>query len=108
MQKLHLNLDREFIKWFYEESYPDINSNRSMVMDHPQSIPTAVSWKDYWMRQAFNQGAKAMWDDINYTLAHYACTVEGLEPEMLEPCEVYDRARESLHYYVNQQLELFK
>ena len=107
MTKEPLNLDREFIKWFYEEPYPDLNSNRSMVMDNPQNIPTAVSWKDYWMRQSFSRGAQAMWDDINYTLAAYACSVEGLEPEMLEPCEVFDRTRESLHYYVNQQLELF-
>jgi len=108
MKKDLINFDREFIKWFYEEAYPDVGSNRSTVMDTPQPIPTAVSWKDYWMREAFKQGAKAMWKDIDYTLAHYACTVEGLEPEMLEPCEVFDRARESLHYYVNEQLRLFE
>lgn len=108
MRKDTLNLDREFIKWFYEDQYPDVGSNRSTVMDHPQNIPTAVSWKDYWMREAFKQGAKAMWQDLDYTLATYACTVEGLDPYMLEPCEIFDRARENLHYYVNEQLRLFE
>lgn len=108
MRKEELNLDREFIKWFYEDAYPDVGSNRSTVMDYPQPVPTDISWKDYWMRQAFKRGAQAMWEDLNYTLGAYACAVEGLDPFMVEPCEIFDLARENLHYYVNEQLELFK
>jgi hypothetical protein len=61
---------------------------------------------DYWMRESFKAGAQAMWADINHTLALYACAVEGCDPELVTPCEVYDRVRESLHHYVTQ-LELF-
>jgi len=104
--KQTFNLDREFIKWFYEEQYPELGSNRAQAQ--AMGMPIAnIDVRDYWMRQAFKQGAHAMWDEINLTLATYACTVEGCEPEMLEPCEVYDRARESLHHYVTEQLELF-
>ena len=48
-----------------------------------------------------------MWQDIDHTLLQYATAVEGCDPEMLEPCEVFDRARENLHLYINQQLRLF-
>ena len=58
------------------------------------------------MREAYNAGANAMAADILDVLADWACAVEGCEPELLEPCEVYDRARESLHHYT-QQLKLF-
>jgi len=104
MKREHFNLDREFIKWFYEEQYPEQGSNRVQVH---LSSDTNIDSRDYWMRQAYKAGAEAMWDEVNLALATYACTVEGCEPEMVEPSEVYDRARESLHYYVNEQLELF-
>jgi hypothetical protein len=98
------NLDREFIKWFYEEQYPEMGSNRCQVQLMGN---TNVDVRDYWMREAYKAGAQAMWLEINETLLAYACAVEGLEPELLEPCEVYDRTRESLHSYVYKQLELF-
>jgi hypothetical protein len=104
MKREQFNLDREFIKWFYEEQYPEQGSNRCQVH---LSSNTDIDSRDYWMRQAYKAGAEAMWDEVNLALATYACTVEGCEPEMLEPSDVYDRARESLHYYVNEQLELF-
>jgi hypothetical protein len=105
MKQPKFNLDREFIKWFFEEKYPELGSNRAQVymMGNPQNS----SNRDYWMKQAFNQGAQAMWNDINAALLDYACAAEGLDPEMLEPCEVYDRARQSLHFYIHEQLELF-
>ena len=106
MKQPKFNLDREFIKWYYEEIYPEMGSNRSMV--HSYGIPHNTDTKDYWMRESFKQGAEAMWNDINGALLDYACAVEGLDPEMLEPCEVFDRARENLHSYINKQLELFK
>jgi hypothetical protein len=107
MKREQFNLDREFIKWFYEEQYPEQGSNRCQVHTVSDFSITNIDTRDYWMRQAYKAGAEAMWNEVNFTLATYACAVEGCEPEMLEPCEVYDRARESLHNYVNEQLELF-
>ena len=107
MKREQFNLDREFIKWFYEEQYPEMGSNRCQVHTVSDFSITNIDTRDYWMRQAYKAGAEAMWNEVNFTLATYACAVEGCEPEMFEPSEVYDRARESLHNYVNEQLELF-
>jgi len=98
-------LDREFIRWFYEADYPNPLTNRATVMKNSHNL--SVEQRDYWMRQAFKAGAEAMWQDINSALLDWATACEGLEPEMLEPCEVYDRARENLHVYIYNQLELF-
>jgi hypothetical protein len=103
--KQKFNLKREFNDWFFTEQYPEMGSNRCQV--YMYGNPHNSGNRDYWMQQAFDAGAKAMWTEVNATLLDYACAAEGLDPEMLEPCEVYDRARESLHYYVNKQLELF-
>lgn len=100
-----MNLSREFNQWFFEEAYPELGSNRAQVFGYGNA--NNKENRDYWMRQAFVAGAKAMWTDINSTLINYATAVEGLDPEMLEPCEVYDRARENLHDYVSRQIELF-
>lgn len=99
------NLQREFIKWFFEEQYPEMGSNRAQVFGYGNA--NNKENRDYWMQQAFQAGAESMWDEIDHTLLQYATTVEGCDPELLEPCEVYDRARENLHYYINGQLELF-
>jgi hypothetical protein len=104
MTKENFSLDREFIKWFYEEHYPEQGSNRCQV--HGMGSNN-VNVRDYWMREAYKAGAQAMWNDINYTLGAYAAQVEGLDPYLVEPCEIFDRARENLHYYVHKQLELF-
>jgi len=106
MQKQTFNLDREFIQWYYEEQYPEQGSNRSQCHASSIAFTPNVETRDYWMREAFKQGAQAMWDEVNYTLLAYACAVEGLDPELLEPSEVFDRARENLHSHV-KQLELF-
>lgn len=97
------NLDREFIQWFYHEPYPDVGQNRWGVMS---SARMHVDTVDYWMRQAYKAGANSMYNEFNGALLDWACACEGLDPELLEPCEVYDRARENLQLYV-QQLELF-
>ena len=99
------NLQREFNHWFFDEQYPEMGSNRCQVYGYGN--PQNGSNRDYWMHQAFEAGAQSMWNEVNYALLQYACAVEGLEPELLEPCEVYDRARESLHYHITQQLRLF-
>ena len=103
--KSTFNLQREFVKWFFEETYPETGSNRAQV--YMFGNPGNKSNRDYWMQQAFEAGARAMWDEINLTLLQYATAVEGCDPELLEPCEIFDRARENLHSYINQQLRLF-
>jgi hypothetical protein len=105
MQREKFNLKREFNRWFFEEQYPELGSNRAQVYGYGN--PANSDNRDYWMFEAYKAGAEAMWLDIDYTLLQYACAVEGCEPEMVEPCEVFDRARENLHCYVYQQLRLF-
>lgn len=105
MKREQFNLKREFNRWFFEEQYPEMGSNRAQVYGYGN--PANSDNRDYWMHQAFEAGADAMWQDVNGVLLDWACAVEGLEPELLEPCEVYDRARENLHAYVYKQLRLF-
>ena len=95
-----VNLDREFIKWFFEEEYPDRGKNRAMTF-----LVNEKGQRDYWMRTAYMAGARAMAQDLLDTLADYACATEGLDPELLTPSDVYDRARESLFDYATRVLD---
>jgi hypothetical protein len=99
------NINREFVRWFYEEQYPQINSNRAQVMKHSGELNTLE--RDYWMREAFKQGAKILATETTCVLGDWACAVAGLEAETLTPEQVYDRAQENLILYY-EQLELFK
>lgn len=99
----NIDLDREFIKWFYEEQYPELGSNRAQAQS--MGMTASIDVRDYWQREAYKAGARKMAQDILDTLADYACAVEGLEPELLEPCEVFDRARENLFVYVTKVLD---
>lgn len=103
--KQPFNLDREFIKWFYEEQYPELGSNRCQVQAMGDFPIGNIDVRDYWMRQGFKAGARAMAQETLDVLADWACAVEGLEPEMLEPCDVYDRARENLFVYSTKVLD---
>jgi hypothetical protein len=51
-----MNLDREFIKWFYEEQYPEQGSNRRQCYGMTAGT-TNIDVIDYWMREAFRAGA---------------------------------------------------
>ena len=51
-----MNLDREFIKWFYEETYPEQGSNRRQCYGMTAGT-TNIDVIDYWMREAFKAGA---------------------------------------------------
>jgi hypothetical protein len=102
---LPFTLDREFVRWFYEEPYPQLGSNRCGVMSACDPLNTLE--RDYWMRQAFKAGAKTLATETTCVLGDWACAVSGLDPELVCPDEIYDRAQENLilHY---EQLELFK
>jgi hypothetical protein len=99
------NLNREFVRWFYEDEYPQHGYNRSGVMSMHNQL--SVLDRDYWMREAFKQGAKTLATETTCVLGDWAAAVEGLDPEMLVPSEVYDRAQENLILFY-EQLELFK
>ena len=96
-------LDREFVKWFFEDVYPEPGSNRATVFGYGNA--NNKDNRDYWMRQAFLAGARSVSQENCTVLADWACAVEGLDPEMLEPCEVYDRARENLFAYNTEILD---
>jgi hypothetical protein len=53
-----MNTDREFIKWFYEEQYPEQGSNRRQCYGMTAGT-TNIDTIDYWMREAFKAGFKA-------------------------------------------------
>jgi hypothetical protein len=53
-----MNIDREFIKWFYEENYPEQGSNRRQCYGMTAGT-TNIDTIDYWMREAFRAGAQA-------------------------------------------------
>ena len=53
-----MNIDREFIKWFYEEEYPELGSNRRQVYGMTYGT-TNINVIDYWMREAFRAGVEA-------------------------------------------------
>ena len=95
-----INLDREFIKWFFEEPYPDIGKNRATTF-----LVNEKGQRDYWMRLAYMAGCRAMAQDMLDTLADYACACEGLDPELVTPAEVFDRARENLFVYATAALD---
>jgi hypothetical protein len=99
------NLDREFVRWFYEDEYPQFGSNRSGVMS--TSDPLNTLERDYWMRQAFKQGAKSLANETTCVLGDWATACAGLDPELVTPEEIYDRSQENLILYY-EQLELFK
>jgi hypothetical protein len=99
-----INLEREFIRWFYEEPYPEVGSNRCQYQASG-SAAVGVDVRDYWMRLAYKAGARRMAQDMLDTLADYACACEGLEPELMTPAQAFDRARENLFVYVTAALQ---
>jgi len=94
------NLDREFIKWFYEEPYPDMGSNRAMIA--MRSFNTDIDVLDFWMRQAYAQGARSMANETRCVLSDWAGAAEGLDPELFTPSEVFYRAELNLENFYKQ------
>lgn len=105
MTKQAYSLDREFIKWFYEDEWPDELNNRATIMKRTPN--PNVEQRDYWMRLAFKAGAKSMAGETLCILGDWATACSGLDPELTSPDEVFERAQENLDCYYTQ-LELFK
>jgi hypothetical protein len=93
-----MNIDREFIKWFYEEQYPEMGSNRRQCYGMTAGT-TNINTIDYWMREAFKAGAQAAASDTLNALGDYACAVSGLEAESITPDQVFERAQINLKNY---------
>ena len=53
-----MNIDREFIKWFYEDAYPEQGSNRRQVYSTTQNSQN-IYVIGHWMREALKAGAVA-------------------------------------------------
>ena len=53
-----MNIDREFVKWFYEEHYPEQGSNRRQCYGMTAGT-TNINTIDYWMREAFRAGVQS-------------------------------------------------
>lgn len=94
MIKLEYNLRRQFIKWFFEDAYPDVGSNRATTF-----LVNEKGQRDYWMEQGFNAGADAIMNETLAILGDWAAACEGLDPELITPAEIFDRAQENLQYY---------
>ena len=73
-----MNIDREFIKWFYETPYPEQGSNRRQCYGMTAGT-TNINTIDYWMREAFKAGAEA--------------ATHGYEVNALEQFEAFDIKR---------------
>jgi len=94
------NIDREFIKWFYEEPYPQDGSNRCTYI--LGTVNTSVEVLDNYMREAFKKGARSIANETRCILNDWACAVEGLDSELTTPSEVFDRAELNLDLYYKQ------
>lgn len=90
----NIHLKREFVKWFFEQPYPREGMNRALSF-HAET----KEQRDYWMRQAYMAGALAMANETRCVLGDWAAAVEGLDPEMITPAEVFDRAETNLAAY---------
>lgn len=87
------NIDREFIKWADEDDYDGLGNPRNSF------LPYNSRW---WVYQAYLAGAKRMANETRCILGDYAAACEGLDPELLTPSEVFDRAEYNLEHYYNQ------
>ena len=71
---------------------------RAVPAEHMQGVTS-------WMRAAYVQGCRDTAQDTLDTLGDYACAVSGLEPELIKPEEVYDRAQQNLAVYYTKVLD---
>ena len=84
-----IDLKEEFRKYFDELEGNGIRSER--FYDEREA--------------AYIAGARAMAQDTLDTLGDYACACAGLEPELIKPETVYDRAEHSLQVYYTKILD---
>ena len=89
VRRTNIDLKKEFRKYFNELEGFGIRSER--FYDEREA--------------AYIAGARAMAQDTLDTLSDYACAVAGLEPELIKPETVYDRAEANLMVYYTKILD---
>ena len=97
MTKQAFNIDREFVKFFYEEHFPTNEHNRAGVM--AKASLSNVDQRDYWMREAFLAGAKAMAAETSSTLGEWSASSEGCRPKPMSPDEMFASVKAGLDMY---------
>lgn len=97
MSGYNINLKEEFRNYFDELEGFTLRSER-FYAECEAGIMTPERILE-WLESAYMVGAKTMAQDTLDTLSDYACVTAGLEPELIKPETVYDRAFNSLHHY---------
>jgi len=99
------DLKKEFQKFFNEEQDDfELRSEKFYVYCEAGIMQDKRILE--WLEEAYIAGARAMAQDTLDTLGDYACFVAGLEPELIKPEEVYDRAGENLMVYYTKVLDV--
>lgn len=99
----NIDLEAKFKEYFDEQEGYALRSERfyaefeSGIMREKRILQ--------WMEAAYIAGARAMAQDTLDTLGDYACAVSGLDPELIKPEEVYDRAHSNLMVYYTKVLD---
>lgn len=98
--KQFFNLHSAFHKWYTGDAYPDLGSTRKKFFEAHAS--DTEQNRQFWMEQAFKAGAEAMAKETRCALQDYAAACSGLDPELLCPDEVFDRAEYNLKYFYDK------
>lgn len=102
-RRTNIDLKKEFRNYFDEVEHNPLLSERfyaefeSGIMREQRILQ--------WMEAAYVAGARAMAQDTLDTLGDYACALAGLDPELIKPEEVYDRAHSNLMVYYTKILD---
>lgn len=102
-RRTNLDLKAEFREYFNELEGFGIRSER-FYAEFEAGIMREKRILE-WMEAAYIAGAREMAQDTLDTLGDYACACAGLEPELITPETVYDRAEHSLHVYYTKILD---
>jgi hypothetical protein len=106
-----MNIEKSFLEWFDEPEGFSLRSDRlyNDVVDIINSVSFSagddMKIMTAWLQAAYRQGARDMAQDTLDTLGDYACALAGLEPEVIKPEEIYDRAQANLKIYYTKVLD---
>jgi len=99
MKPSNIRTPEEFFNDFYfQETYSGYGSRA----EYNDSRATQVYRNDL-IRAAFYEGMRCQAEQTMRILDDWGFAVEGLDPELLEPSEVYYRAANNLANFYNQQ-----
>jgi len=107
----NIDLKEKFLEYFNEQEGYCLRSERlyddlTIIVSNPFCTSTRrMEIITKWLEAAYRQGARDMAQDTLDTLGDYACALAGLEPEVIKPEEVYDRAHANLMTYYTKVLD---